>query len=61
MKTLALDSSTARAALNWSDRLASKAGVEWTAAWYRAFACGDDMRAATLAQIDAFRRLPGQR
>jgi CDP-glucose 4,6-dehydratase len=57
MKTLALDSSAARAALRWSDRLAGHTGVEWTAAWYRAFASDADMRATTLAQIAAYRDL----
>jgi CDP-glucose 4,6-dehydratase len=59
MKTLTLDSSAARASLRWSDRLAGHAGVEWTAAWYRAFASAADMRATTLSQIDAYRNLPG--
>jgi CDP-glucose 4,6-dehydratase len=58
MKTLALDSSAARASLRWSDRLAGHAGVEWTAAWYRAFASGADMRATSLEQIAAYQKLP---
>jgi len=55
MKTLALDSSAARVALGWNDRLAGDAGVAWTTEWYGALAKGADMRAVSLAQIAAYR------
>jgi CDP-glucose 4,6-dehydratase len=51
MNSLTLDASAARRALGWGDRLAGGASVTWTAEWYRAFAGGADMRAATLRQI----------
>jgi CDP-glucose 4,6-dehydratase len=51
MNSLTLDASAARRALGWGDRLAGGASVAWTAEWYRAFAGGADMRAATLRQI----------
>jgi CDP-glucose 4,6-dehydratase len=53
-KALTLDSSAARDALHWSDRLAGVKGVRWTADWYRALAEGADMRAVTLRQISAY-------
>lgn len=34
MKTLAIDSSLARARLPWADRLPGAASLDWTAAWY---------------------------
>jgi CDP-glucose 4,6-dehydratase len=54
-KSLTLDSSAARSALGWSDRLAGNAGVAWTADWYGAFARGGDMRSISLRQIAAYR------
>ena len=50
--TLTLDSSLARGALGWRDRLPGQAGVAATARWYRARHEGADMRAQTLAQLD---------
>jgi CDP-glucose 4,6-dehydratase len=57
MRALALDGSQARMSLGWRDHLAGALGVAWTADWYRAFAAGADVRAATLAQITAYRKL----
>ncbi len=57
MKTLALDTTQARKALGWRDRLAGAAGVAWTADWYRAFADGADARTLTLGQIADYRKL----
>lgn len=51
---LALDSTRARQALGWSDRLAAPAAIEATAAWYRRWRAGEDMRAATRAEIDRY-------
>ncbi|MDB5440688.1 MAG: rfbG [Caulobacteraceae bacterium] len=51
MKALAVDSSLARQTLGWRDRLTGPALVETTAAWYRAWLAGGDLRAFTLSQI----------
>jgi CDP-glucose 4,6-dehydratase len=51
MQALAVDSSLARQALGWRDRLTGPALVEATAAWYRAWLGGGDLRAFTLSQI----------
>ncbi len=53
-RTLALDSTLARATLGWRPRLDAVAALQWTADWYRAHGAGEDMRAYSLAQIDAF-------
>jgi len=55
---LALDSTLARHALGWSDRLPGKLMIEATAAWYRAWAQGADMRAVTSRQICGYEALP---
>jgi CDP-glucose 4,6-dehydratase len=57
MPALALDSTLARRSLGWHDRLAGDAAVAWTAAWYRAFTQGEDVRALTLSQLAAYREL----
>lgn len=54
---LAIDSAAARQALGWSERLASADAIDWTAAWYTAWRDGQDMRAFSLAQIDAYEAL----
>jgi CDP-glucose 4,6-dehydratase len=51
---LSLDARLAHSALGWSDRYDGTQIVERTAAWYREFGRGGDMRAACLAQIDDF-------
>jgi len=51
---LRLDVSKAREKLGWRPLLTFDETVEWTARWYRAYADGADMRAATFDQIDAY-------
>ena len=51
---LTLDSALARSALGWQPRLDRQQTIEWTAAWYRAFREGADMRDFTLRQIAAY-------
>lgn len=58
MKALAIDSACARAVLPWHDRITGPALPDFTAAWYRAFMDGADMRAFTLSQIRAFEEMP---
>lgn len=53
-QTLMLDSTLLRTCLGWRDALPGSAAIEATAAWYRAIAHGQSMRARTLAEIDAF-------
>ncbi len=50
-EALALDSGLARRSLGWVDHLLDRQMIATTAAWYRAWARGDDMRAVTLRQI----------
>lgn len=57
MQELTLDGTLARKSLGWQNRLPANHGVHWTADWYRAFAKGKDIRAITLGQITAYRRL----
>jgi CDP-glucose 4,6-dehydratase len=59
MKTLAVDTTLARARLGWGDRLPGRMAIDWTAAWYRRQRGGEHPRAITLAQIDAFQSLNG--
>lgn len=54
---LALDSSLARRTLGWSDRLPGRLMIAATAAWYRAWAQGADMRAVTTQQISDYEAL----
>ena len=54
MKALAVNSSAARAALDWGDPLSGPAGLTWTAEWYNAFSLGGDARALTLDQIRSY-------
>jgi CDP-glucose 4,6-dehydratase len=51
---LRLDASRAREELNWRPRLSFDESIDWTADWYRAYAAGGDMRAATLAQTETY-------
>jgi CDP-glucose 4,6-dehydratase len=56
---LALDSCQARQVLGWHDRLSGQPMIDATAAWYRAWAEGEeDMRAVTLRQIAAYEAMP---
>jgi CDP-glucose 4,6-dehydratase len=51
---LKLDSSRARMRLGWTPRWDLDAGLDALVGWTRAYAAGEDPRAVTLAQIDAF-------
>ncbi len=53
-QTLKLDTRQSRKLLGWQDHFPGARGLEATAAWYLAWHEGRDMRAATLAAIDAF-------
>lgn len=53
---LKVDSSKARALLGWSPRWSLGDALEAIVDWYGALADGADMRAATLAQVEAFER-----
>ena len=50
---LRLDSSKARKLLGWRPAWGLDKGLQMTLDWYRAWHRGDDVRATTLAQIDA--------
>jgi CDP-glucose 4,6-dehydratase len=51
---LKLDSSRARMRLGWAPRWDLEAGLDALVEWTKAYRAGDDPRAVTLAQIDAF-------
>ena len=53
---LKLDSSKAKAQLNWQSKLNLATALQWTVEWYRAYQLKNGMRALTLAQIDRFMR-----
>ncbi|GAC1326232.1 MAG: CDP-glucose 4,6-dehydratase [Thermoleophilaceae bacterium] len=53
-RVLRLDSSKARALLGWSPAWMLDDALGRIVEWYRAFRDGEDMRAATLGQIEAF-------
>jgi CDP-glucose 4,6-dehydratase len=57
--TLRLDSSRARAELEWRPRLRIEQALEWTLDWYRGWKQGEDMRRLTLGQIAEYERLAG--
>lgn len=52
---LKLDSTKARTRLDWRPQLPLEDALKMTMDWYRAHASGEDMRAFTMAQIDAYR------
>lgn len=54
---LTLSAAHANATLGWAPKLDFETAMAWTAAWYRAWANGDDMRKVTRAQIEAFSKL----
>lgn len=56
---LTLDTSRARAELNWCPRLNLEAALQRLVEWYGAWQAGQDMRAFTLAQIGAYESLAG--
>lgn len=51
---LTLTSARAGTALGWQPRLDRRQTIEWTAAWYKAYRDGADMRAFSLQQIAAY-------
>ena len=55
---LALDIAKARHALGWQPRLGLDRALGLTVDWARAHARGEDLRAITLAQIEAYLHLP---
>ena len=55
---LKLDCSKARSRLGWQPRWNLAHTIEMIAAWHQAHIRGDDMRATTLAQIDAWQTTP---
>jgi CDP-glucose 4,6-dehydratase len=48
---LTLDATRATETIGWRPRLDLHGALDWTVAWYRAAAAGDDMRAHSLDQI----------
>jgi CDP-glucose 4,6-dehydratase len=57
-RMLTLDSTAARALLDWRDRLPGQACIDATAAWYKANFDGADMRAASFAAIAVYEAIP---
>ncbi|MGP8259477.1 MAG: CDP-glucose 4,6-dehydratase [Acidobacteriaceae bacterium] len=55
--TLKLDTSRARADLDWTPHLRLESAVEWTVQWTRAWQAGEEMHAFTLKQIEAYESL----
>jgi CDP-glucose 4,6-dehydratase len=56
-KSLAIDSTAARAELGWRDRLASRSALDATAEWYRARSAGANMRDVTIGQIRGYEEM----
>lgn len=56
-QVLTLDSSKARARLQWRPRLRLATALEWVVAWYKAYGEGQDMRRVTERQIMDYQRL----
>jgi CDP-glucose 4,6-dehydratase len=57
---LKLDSSLARSRLGWRPLVPLEPALAETAAWYREFAAGADMRQVTLAQLERLAAGPGR-
>jgi CDP-glucose 4,6-dehydratase len=55
--TLKLDSSKARSQLGWRPHLNLETALDWTVSWYRLWREGNDMQAATRAQISVYQQL----
>ena len=53
-RALKLDSSRARGRLGWRARWGLDEGLARTVEWHAALRAGEDMRAVTLAQIEAY-------
>jgi CDP-glucose 4,6-dehydratase len=56
-RVLRVDSSKARAELNWRPVLPMESALQWTAEWYRAYYQGSDMRSKTMEQIKEYESL----
>ena len=56
-RLLNVDSTKARSLLDWRPPITVEETVTMTAEWYRGYYAASDVRAMTLAQIDAYRRL----
>jgi CDP-glucose 4,6-dehydratase len=54
---LTLSAACARDTLGWAPKLDFETSMAWTAAWYRAWTKGEDMRKFTRTQIQAFSKL----
>ncbi len=52
--SLAIDARLARETLGWTPRLDLATALDWTAAWYRAFDEGKDLRSLSRNQIEAY-------
>ncbi len=57
---LSLDATLALTALGWQPRLDVTTALEWTVAWWRAEAQGDDLRRLALDQVSAYEKLLGR-
>jgi CDP-glucose 4,6-dehydratase len=53
-KTLAIDPTKAKKALNWHPVLSPNEAIEWTAEWYAAFDAGKSAAKLTIDQIEKF-------
>jgi CDP-glucose 4,6-dehydratase len=53
---LRIDCSKAKTELDWCPQWNLNRALEMTAQWYKAFACGDDLRAVTLEQIRCYQK-----
>jgi CDP-glucose 4,6-dehydratase len=58
MRALAIDPRRATAELGWRNRLPGGLAIRWTAEWHRRARLGEDPRAITLSQIEAYGSLP---
>jgi CDP-glucose 4,6-dehydratase len=54
---LKLDTSKARACLDWHPVLALELALDWIVEWYRAFQAGDDLQRITRRQIERYEAL----
>jgi len=58
-RVLTLDASKARAKLGWRPRLPLDTALDWIVDWHRAHMRGDDMRAVTVRQLEAYQAFWG--
>jgi CDP-glucose 4,6-dehydratase len=54
---LTLDATRAAETISWRPRLDLRDALDWTVAWYRAAAVGDDIRTHSLDQIARYEEL----